>query len=75
MKIRAEDNFEKVLDLFPNVIAVLERYGFSGLNDPALRHAAKLVTIREAAHLQGVGVEELLQELNKAIGVSNNASV
>ena len=75
MRIRAEENFEKILDLFPNTVEVFERYGFSGLTDPNVRHAAKLVTIQEAAHLQGVALDQLLRELNRAIGIPENARV
>lgn len=49
MEITEEWRLEKVIDLFPETIRVLYDIGFTDLESPLMRHAAKLVSVREAA--------------------------
>jgi len=58
---------EKVVDLFPETLGVLYAIGFTDLETPVMRHAAKLVTVREAAGLMGADSSRLVEDLNRVI--------
>jgi len=58
-----------VLAWFPQTEEVFLRYGFAPLKNPLLRRTlARRVTLRQAAKVGGVPVEELLADLNRAAG-------
>lgn len=67
MRITEDMDLEKVIDLFPETLEVLYAIGFTDLETPPMRHAAKLVSVKEAAALMGADPERLAQELNRAI--------
>lgn len=67
MEITEEWRLEKVIDLFPETIGVLYDIGFTDLESPLMRHAAKLVSVREAAGLMGADVDKLIESLNRCI--------
>ncbi len=67
MEITEVWRLEKVIDLFPETIKVLYNIGFTDLESPVMRHAAKLVSVREASGLMGVDVDKLVENLNKCI--------
>jgi len=67
MRITEDMDLEKVIDLFPETLEVLYAIGFTDLETPPMRHAAKLVSVKEAAGLMGADPERLAQELNRAI--------
>lgn len=67
MEITHEWKLEEVIDLFPETLSVFYDIGFTDLESPVMRHAAKLVDIREAAGLMGTDVESLIERLNRKI--------
>lgn len=67
MKITKEWKLEKVIDLFPETQSVLYDIGFTDLESPVMRHAAKLVSLKEAAGLMGADVEKMVNRLNMQI--------
>jgi hypothetical protein len=67
MEITEEWRLEKVIDLFPETMRVLYGIGFTDLESPVMRHAAKLVSVREAAGLMGADVYRLVESLNRCI--------
>ncbi len=67
MEITEEWRLEKVIDLFPETMSVLYEIGYTDLESPVMRHAAKLVTVREAAGLMGANVMKLVKNLNRCI--------
>jgi hypothetical protein len=67
MRITEDVDLEKIIDLFPETIAVLYAIGFTDLETPVMRHAAKLVTIGQAAALMGADPIKLVEDLNLAI--------
>jgi hypothetical protein len=67
MEITEEWRLEKVIDLFPETMIVLYDIGFTDLESPVMRHAAKLVSVLEAAGLMGADVDRLVESLNRCI--------
>ena len=67
MEITEEWRLEKVIDLFHETMRVLYDIGFTDLESPVMRHAAKLVSVREAAGLMGADVDRLVESLNRCI--------
>jgi hypothetical protein len=67
MRITEDWVMERAIDLFPETVGVLYGIGFSDLETPVMRHAAKLITIKQAAHLMGADLERLITDLNEAI--------
>lgn len=67
MRIMEDTDLEKIIDLFPETLGVLYAIGYTDLETPLMRHAAKLVSVREAAFLMGVDVSKLVEDLNQAI--------
>lgn len=67
MEITKEWRLERVIDLFPETSVVWYDIGFTELDSPVMRHAAKLVTVEEAAGLMGANAGIVLERLNKCI--------
>ncbi len=67
MEITEEWRLEKVIDLFPETMSVLYEIGYTDLESPVMRHAAKLVTVKEAAGLIGADAGRLVEDLNRCI--------
>lgn len=67
MEITKDWRLEKVIDLFPETSSVWYDIGFTELDSPVMRHAAKLVTVEEAAGLMGADAGMVLERLNKCI--------
>jgi hypothetical protein len=67
MMISEDMDLEKVIDLFPETLKVLYGIGFTDLETPVMRHAAKIVTVRQAAMLMGANPKKLVEDLNQAI--------
>jgi hypothetical protein len=67
MEITEEWKLERVMDLFPETVRLFHDVGFTDLESPVMRHAAKLVSIKEAAGLMGADVEHLVMRLNQCI--------
>jgi len=67
MKINEEMDLEKVIDLFPETLKVLYGIGYTDLETPVMRHAAKIVSVRQAAMLMGADPKKLVEDLNQAI--------
>lgn len=67
LDITKDWRLEKVIDLFPETLGVFYSIGFTELESPVMRHAAKLVTVEEAAGLMGVDVKDVIVRLNKCI--------
>lgn len=67
MEITKDWRLEKVIDLFPETLSVFYNMGFTELESPVMRHAAKLVTVEEAAGLMGAEVENVVVKLNECI--------
>ena len=67
MEITKDWRLEKVIDFFPETLSVFYNIGFTELESPVMRHAAKLVTVEEAAGLMGVEVENVIVRLNECI--------
>ena len=69
MEIIEDWKLERVIDLFPETVSLFYDVGFTDLESPVMRHAAKLVSIKEAAGLMGTDVEHLVLRLNQCIQV------
>jgi hypothetical protein len=67
MEITKDWKLEKVIDLFPETLSVFYDIGFTDLESPVMRHAAKLVSLKEAAGLMGADVEQMVNRLNRQI--------
>lgn len=67
MMINEEMDLEKVIDLFPETLKVLYGIGYTDLETPVMRHAAKIVSVRQAAMLMGADPKKLVKDLNQAI--------
>ena len=67
MEITEDWKLERVIDLFPETVSLFYYVGFTDLESPVMRHAAKLVSIKEAAGLMGADVEHLVVRLNQRI--------
>jgi len=67
VRITEDADLEKILDLFPETLAVLYAIGFTDLETPVMRHAAKLVSVGQAAALMGADAKKLVEDLNRAI--------
>jgi hypothetical protein len=67
MMISEDMDLEKVIDLFPETLKVLYGIGYTDLETPVMRHAAKIVTVRQAAMLMGANPKKLVEDLNQAI--------
>lgn len=67
MKITEDIDLERIIDLFPETLAVLYAIGFTDLESPVMRHAAKLVSVGQAAALMGADAKKLVEDLNQAI--------
>jgi hypothetical protein len=67
LEITKDWRLEKVIDLFPETLRVFYNIGFTELESPVMRHAAKLVTVEEAAGLMGAEVENVIERLNECI--------
>jgi hypothetical protein len=67
MMINEEMDLEKVIDLFPETLKVLYGIGYTDLETPVMRHAAKIVSVRQAAMLMGADPKKLVEDLNHAI--------
>jgi hypothetical protein len=67
MMINEEMDLEKVIDLFPETLKVLYGIGYTDLETPVMRHAAKIVSVRQAAMLMGADPKKLVEDLNQAI--------
>jgi len=67
MEITEEWKLERVIDLFPETVRLFYDVGFTDLESPVMRHAAKLVSIKEAAWLMGADLEHLVVRLNQCI--------
>jgi hypothetical protein len=67
MEITKDWKLEKVIDLFPETLNVFYDIGFTDLESPVMRHAAKLVSLKEAAGLMGADVEKMVKRLNRQI--------
>jgi len=67
MEITEEWKLERVIDLFPETVRLFHDVGFTDLESPVMRHAAKLVSIKEAAWLMGADLEHLVVRLNQCI--------
>ena len=67
MEITKDWRLEKVIDLFPETLSVFYDIGFTDLESPVMRHAAKLVSLKEAAGLMGADVEIMVKRLNSQI--------
>ena len=67
MKIAEDTDLERIIDLFPETFAVLYAIGFTDLESPVMRHAAKLVSVGQAAALMGADAKKLVEDLNQAI--------
>jgi hypothetical protein len=67
MKIAEDTDLERIIDLFPETLAVLYAIGFTDLESPVMRHAAKLVSVGQAAALMGADAKKLVEDLNQAI--------
>jgi hypothetical protein len=67
MMINEEMDLEKVIDLFPETLKVLYGIGYTDLETPVMRHAAKIVSVRQAAMLMGADPRKLVEDLNQAI--------
>ncbi len=67
MEITKDWKLEKVVDLFPETLSVFYDIGFTDLESPVMRHAAKLVSLKEAAGLMGADVEKMVKRLNRQI--------
>ncbi|MDD1748227.1 MAG: DUF1858 domain-containing protein [Methanomassiliicoccales archaeon] len=67
MMISEDTDLEKVIDLFPETLKVLYGIGYTDLETPVMRHAAKIVTVRQAAMLMGANPKKLVEDLNRAI--------
>ena len=67
MRITKDVDLEKVIDLFPETLQALYAIGFTELETPPMRHAAKLVSVGEAAALMGADPDHLVDELNRII--------
>jgi len=67
MIINEEMDLEKVIDLFPETLKVLYGIGYTDLETPVMRHAAKIVSVRQAAMLMGADPKKLVEDLNQAI--------
>ena len=65
--INEEMDLEKVIDLFPETLKVLYGIGYTDLETPVMRHAAKIVSVRQAAMLMGADPKKLVEDLNQAI--------
>ena len=67
MMINEEMDLEEVIDLFPETLKVLYGIGYTDLETPVMRHAAKIVSVRQAAMLMGADPKKLVEDLNHAI--------
>ena len=67
MMINEEMDLEEVIDLFPETLKVLYGIGYTDLETPVMRHAAKIVSVRQAAMLMGADPKKLVEDLNQAI--------
>lgn len=67
MEITKDWRLEKVIDFFPETLSVFYNIGFTELESPIMRHAAKLITVKEAAGLMGAEVENVIVRLNECI--------
>lgn len=67
MRITEDADLEKIIDLFPETLEVLYAIGFTDLETPPMRHAAKLVNVREAAAMMGADPMRLVEDLNRVI--------
>ncbi|HUW68484.1 MAG TPA: DUF1858 domain-containing protein [Candidatus Nanoarchaeia archaeon] len=67
MEITEEWKLERVIDLFPETVRLFHDVGFTDLESPIMRHAAKLVSIKEAAWLMETDLEHLVVRLNQCI--------
>lgn len=67
MEITKDWKLEKLIDLFPETLSVFYDIGFTDLESPVMRHAAKLVSLKEAAGLMGGDVGKMVKRLNSQI--------
>lgn len=67
LEITKDWRLEKVIDFFPETLGVFYNIGFTELESPIMRHAAKLITVKEAAGLMGAEVENVIVRLNECI--------
>lgn len=67
MEITKDWKLEKVIDLFPETLSVFYDIGFTDLESPVMRHAAKLVSLKEAAGLMGADAGKMVERLNRQI--------
>jgi hypothetical protein len=67
LEITKNWKLEKVIDFFPETLSVFYNIGFTELESPVMRHAAKLITIEEAAGLMGAEVDNVVMKLNECI--------
>ncbi|MDD1746292.1 MAG: DUF1858 domain-containing protein [Methanomassiliicoccales archaeon] len=67
MRINEDMDLEKVIDLFPETLKVLYGIGYTDLETPVMRHAAKIISVKQAAMLMGAEPEKLVEDLNQAI--------
>lgn len=67
MEITKNWKLEKVIDFFPETLSVFYNIGFTELESPVMRHAAKLITVEEAAGLMGAEVDNVVMKLNECI--------
>jgi hypothetical protein len=67
LEITKDWRLEKVIDFFPETLSVFYNIGFTELESPIMRHAAKLITVKEAAGLMGAEVENVIVRLNECI--------
>jgi hypothetical protein len=67
--IEAGNYVAEVINCFPQTLDVFISFGFTPLRNPLLRRTlAQAVTIRQAASLHDVNIDELLAALNGAVG-------
>lgn len=67
MEITKNWKLEKVIDFFPETLSVFYNIGFTELESPVMRHAAKLITVEEASGLMGAEVDNVVMKLNECI--------
>jgi len=67
VRIDEDMDLERVIDLFPETLKVLYGIGYTDLESPVMRHAAKIISIKQAATLMGADPTRLVEDLNKAI--------
>ncbi len=67
-RISADDYPGRIVDWYPAALPVLLAHGFTPLANPVLRRTlGRTVTLRTAAALRGIDLDELLGALNQAI--------